>query len=44
MSDIEISAARLANYSIFAPGIARSRFVRVAVNGALNVGMSIGCE
>ena len=42
VAGIEISAAGLANYSIFAPGIARSRFVRVTASGARNVGMSIG--
>ena len=42
IADVEIDAAGLANYSIFAPGMSRSRFVRVAVSGARNVGMSIG--
>jgi hypothetical protein len=42
VGDIGISAAGHANYSIFAPGIARSRFVRVDASGAKNVGMSIG--
>ena len=42
MSDLSINAAGKANYSIFAPGIARSRFERVDISGALSVGLSIG--
>jgi hypothetical protein len=42
VGDISINAQRLANYSIFAPGIARSRFLRVDVGGALDTGLSIG--
>lgn len=42
ISDIGFNAAGLANYSVFAPGIARSRFERVHFTGALSVGLSIG--
>ena len=42
VADIKIYASGLANYSIFAPGMARSRFVRVSVGGATNVGLSLG--
>jgi parallel beta-helix repeat protein len=42
ISDVAIYAASLANYSVFAPGIARSRFERVRFAGALSVGLSIG--
>ena len=37
-----VAGAGLANYSVFAPGIARSRFERVSINGARSVGLSIG--
>ena len=42
ISDITLSGNALANYSVFAPGIARSRFERVTFNNALSVGASIG--
>ena len=42
IGDLTIDAAELANYSVFAPGIARSRFNRVAINNALRVGISAG--
>jgi parallel beta-helix repeat protein len=42
IGDLTISANKLANYSIFAPGMARSRFNRVKVDGALIVGVSLG--
>ena len=42
IGDLTISANKLANYSIFAPGMARSRFNRVKVDGALIVGLSLG--
>jgi hypothetical protein len=42
VGDIDIDGAGLTNYTIFAPGMSRSRFVRVSVGGALNVGLSIG--
>ena len=42
ISDISLQGAALANYSVFAPGIARSRFERVTFSGALSVGASIG--
>jgi hypothetical protein len=42
LSDLALEAAGLANFSLFAPGIARSRFQRVDFGGALSVGASIG--
>lgn len=42
VGDIRIDAAGLANYSILAPGMSRSRFSRVSITGARNVGLSIG--
>jgi hypothetical protein len=42
VGDIAIDAGGLANYSIFAPGIARSRFARVDISGALVTGLLIG--
>ena len=42
VSDVCVDAARLANFSIFAPGLARSRFLRVRVKSARTVGLSIG--
>lgn len=42
VSDMCLDAGGLANYSVFAPGIARSRFERVEFSGALSVGASIG--
>jgi parallel beta-helix repeat protein len=42
IGDVSISARGLANYSVFAPGIARSRFSRVKVDGARLVGVSAG--
>ncbi len=42
VADLEISANGKANFSIFAPGIARSRFERLEISGALTAGMSVG--
>jgi hypothetical protein len=42
ISDISLEGAALANYTVFAPGISRSRFERVTFSGALSVGASIG--
>jgi hypothetical protein len=42
VSDVTISGNNLANFSIFAPGIARSRFTRVSVDGGRIAGMSLG--
>ena len=42
VTDISLDAGNTANYSVFAPSIARSRFSRVGVSGALIAGMSLG--
>ena len=42
ISDLSLEAGGKANYSLFAPGIARSRFQRVDFAGARSVGASIG--
>lgn len=42
LADLEVSANSLAKFSIFAPGIARSRFARLEISGALTAGLSIG--
>ena len=42
ISDLSLEAGGMANYSLFAPGIARSRFQRVDFAGARSVGASIG--
>ena len=42
IADLSVSAAGLANFSVFAPGIARSRFERLEIGGALTAGLSIG--
>ena len=42
LGDVGIQSNKLANFSLFAPGIARSRFERLDVGGASVAGMSIG--
>ena len=37
IADLSISAAGHANFSIFAPGIARSRFLRLQIDGVAEV-------
>ena len=44
VSDVTVASNQLANFSIFAPGIARSRFTRVGAEGALITGLSIGAQ
>ena len=42
VSSLFLEANSLADYAVFAPGLARSRFRAVTANGALKVGMLLG--